>query len=203
MTDVLKDKIEYPLNLKFKIGTLSNDLTISDRNERTFAYARQKMFKWKEEIKVYADTTKTETKFTINADRVIDFNSCFAFTNASGVQLGKIGRKGMKSLWKAHYDIFNDQGQQEYHITEENPMAKVFDALLGEVPIVGMLTGYLFNPKYLVKNNDGQDVIRLSKKPSFFGRKFSIDKLQDFEVKDENNILLSLIMMTLLERRRG
>ena len=109
----------------------------------------------------------------------------------------------MKSLWKAHYDIFNGDGEKGYHITEENPMAKVFDAILGEVPIVSIFTGYLFNPKYLVKNTSGENIIRLSKKPSFFGRKFTIDKLIDFDKKDENNILLSIVMMTLLERRRG
>jgi hypothetical protein len=194
---------DYPLNLTFKIGTLSNDFTAKDANGSTIAYVRQKMFKLKEEVLVYEDETKNTVNYRINADKWLDFNTTYKFTGYDGEDLGRIARKGWKSLWKAHYEIFDENGQQDLLIQEENPIAKVFDSLLGEIPILGFFTGYFFNPKYILKRPDGTLVARLSKLKSLVGRRFMIDKLSEFEEGEEDRILLGIMMMVLLERRRG
>lgn len=194
---------KFPITFEFKIGTLANDFTAKDANGATIAYVKQKMFKLKEAISVFSNETKTEVLYTIAADRVIDFNASYAFKNNSGVELGKVGRKGRKSLLKAHYNIFDKNNQQEYTITEENPWAKVGDALLGEVPLLGMFTGYLFNPKYVVKDSKDEIIVRLSKEPSFFGRRFKLEEVGKLKTGDDEGVMLSLMMMSLLERRRG
>ncbi len=203
---VLKQELKgfkFPIMFEFKIGTLANDFTAKDANGNTIAYVRQKMFKLKEAISVFSNESKTDVLYTIAADRVIDFNASYAFKNNSEVELGKIGRKGAKSLLKAHYNIFDKNNIQDYTITEENPWAKVGDALLGEVPILGMFTGYLCNPKYIVKDVNDQIIARLSKEASFFGRRFKLDEIGKLKAGDDERIMLSLMMMSLLERRRG
>ncbi len=75
--------------------------------------------------------------------------------------------------------------------------------LFSEIPVLGMLTGYVFNPKYTIKRPDGTLVARIAKERSFFGRRFSIEKLAEFEAGEETRILLGSMMMLLLERRRG
>jgi len=92
---------------------------------------------------------------------------------------------------------------KQLFVREENPWAKVFDALLGDVPILNLLTGYFFHPSYGIARPDGTKTARLRKVASFFGRRFVIDKLADFEKGEEERILLGLMMMILLERRRG
>ncbi len=88
-------------------------------------------------------------------------------------------------------------------IQEANPWAKVCDALFSEIPILGMFSGYVFHPEYLVTREDGTSVMRLKKEPAFFQGKFSIEKLADLGEEEETRILLSLIMMVLLEKQRG
>jgi uncharacterized protein YxjI len=193
----------YPITFEFKIGTLANDFTAKDAGGNTISYVRQKMFKLKEAIQVFSDESRTDVLYTIAADRVIDFNASYAFKNESGIELGKVGRKGAKSLLKAHYNIFDKDNNQDYTITEENPWAKVGDAVLGEIPVVGMFTGYLFNPKYVVKDANDQIIARLSKEASFFGRRFKLEEVGNFKEGDDERIMLSLMMMSLLERRRG
>jgi len=193
----------YPISFEFKIGTFANDFTAKDASGNTISYVKQKMFKLKEAINVFSDESKADTLYTIAADRVIDFNASYAFKNAQGVELGKVGRKGRKSILKAHYEIFDKANQLDYTITEENPWAKVGDAVLGELPIVSMFTGYLFNPKYVVKDNNDQIIARLSKEASFFGRRFKLEEVGKFKEGDDERIMLSLMMMSLLERRRG
>ena len=55
----------------------------------------------------------------------------------------------------------------------------------------------------MVTNNDLQPVARLKKEASFWGRKFEITKLAETVHEDDERMLLGLMMMVLLERRRG
>lgn len=196
-------ELNFPLTFEFKIGTLANDFVAKDATGKTIAYVRQKMFKFKEDVVVFTDESKSTELYRIRADRWIDFNANYSFTHQSGEYMGSIGRKGMRSLWKASYQIFDPEKSEAYGISEENPWAKVGDALLAEIPVVSMFTGYLCNPKYLVKNKEEQAIARLSKEPSFFGRRFKLSGLGDIPAEDGERMMLSLMMMVLLERRRG
>jgi len=193
----------FPLQFEFKISSFSNDFTVRNSNGKTLSYVRQKMFKLKEDVSVYSDESKKEVLYKISADRWIDFNASYAFKINNGALLGRVGRKGRKSLLKAHYEIFDNDGEQHFTISEENPWAKFWDALLSEVPLLGIFTGYMFNPRYVVKDKKDKIVARLSKEKSFFGRRFKLEQVDEIEDLDKERIILSLMMMTLLERRRG
>jgi uncharacterized protein YxjI len=195
--------IVYPLKFQFKIGTLANDFVISDANNFTVGYVRQKMFKFVDEIQVFEDSTKTNLFYTIKANKWIDFSAAYIFTDANGEQIGRVARKGWASIWRSRYNIYDKEGNQLFYIRERNAWVKVWDALLGEIPILSILTGYLFNPKYDVKDMDDNNIVMLKKDPSFFGRKFTVSKEGDLKDEHEENIALSLMMMILLERRRG
>ena len=75
--------------------------------------------------------------------------------------------------------------------------------MIGEIPVLGAFTGYLFNPTYNVTNKAGQIVVKLKKMPSFFGKEFELEKVADIDEDDKERVMLGLMMMILLERRRG
>ncbi|MCE3296208.1 MAG: hypothetical protein K0R65_1922 [Crocinitomicaceae bacterium] len=194
----------YPLQLEFKIGTLANDFSITDASGRGIAYVRQKMFKFIDDISVFSDENRNDLIYRIKANKWIDFSASYQFTDNVDYEIGRVARRGMASLWRAKYEVFNKEQVNDFLVQEENAWAKVGDTLFGEIPILGLLTGYLFHPKYAVKRvSDGTIVARLKKEPSFFGRKFSVEKLAEITENEEERILLSLMMMILLERRRG
>jgi len=195
--------LQFPIDFTFKLSTLANDFTATDANGRMIAYVRQKMFKLKEAIQIFTDESKSQVAYTINADKWIDFSAAYSFKNAAGQTLGKVARKGWRSIWKAKYEIIDQNDEHQYSITEENAWVKVFDALLGEIPVLSFFTGYLFNPTYAVTNEEGEIIARLKKEPSFFGKKFSVAKIGEMDADDGQRIILSLMMMVLLERRRG
>lgn len=197
------NSMQFPLQLTFKVTTLSNDFVATDANGNTVAYVRQKMLRLLEEVQVFSNENRSELNYTIRANRWLDFNSTYTFTNRMGYEVGRIVRKGWASLWKAHYEIFDEKQQSDLIIREENPWAKVFDNMLGEIPLLGVLSGYLFHPAYIVTRPNGTEVVRLTKQPSFWGRKFTVDKLSSFETGEEERIVLGLMMMILLERQRG
>jgi len=195
--------MQYPLTLAFKIMALAPQISVHDASGQLRFYVKQKLFKLKEAVSVFADEQQTQLMYKMQADRVIDWSARYRFTDAAGNEFGSVKRQGMKSLWRARYDIM--QGEQVVAtIQEENPWVKVMDRLLGEIPIIGMFAGYLFHPAYSVRRADQTVIMRAVKQPAFLQGKFLIEKqVDDLQKQDEARVMLSIFMMLLLERLRG
>ena len=194
--------MQYPLELTFKLWSLSPQLTVQDATGTPIFCIRQKMFKLKEAIGVFADLQRTQLRYEIKADRIIDFSARYNFFDNIGKNIGAVKRHGLKSLWRARYDIYNED-QVIFTISEKNPWVKVMDTLFAELPVVGLFTGYVFNPVYLVTRPDGNTVMSLEKRPAFLSRIFTIKQVDQLSEHEQTQILLSLVMMLLLERNRG
>lgn len=201
-TDLL-EKDNYPVQFKFRVTTLHNDFTATDSLGNTLAFVKQKLFKLKEHVKVFTDDSQATLKYEIRASKWLDFNASYAFTDAEGNNMGRVVRKGWRSLWKASYLIYDQNDQQDLIIQEKNAWVKVWDGLLSEIPLVGIFSGYFFNPTYVLTRPAGTLVCSFKKESSFFGRNFSLHKEAPFEPGEEDRIMLGLMMMVLLERRRG
>jgi len=194
--------MQYPIELSFKILTLGQRIVATDATGKTLMFIKQKMFKLREKVEIYSDESQTHLLFRIEADRMLDFSANYTFTDAEGNHWGSVRRKGMKSLWSAHYDVIQD-GQIDMTIEEENPMKKLLESVLGEIPIIGMVFVYFLNPSYLVRRPDGTLLLKLTKQPAIFEGRFTLEKLGDMPEDDELRSLLALIMLGLLERARG
>jgi uncharacterized protein YxjI len=195
--------MNYPLQLSFKLMAIAQQLSLRDTSGQLIFYVKQKAFKLKEAVTVFADAEQQQPLYYINANKILDFSANYQFTDRNGVPAGSIRRQGMRSIWRASYDIYDERNNHVMAIKEENPWSKVFDSLLGEVPLVGMFTGFFFHPSYLVSASNGQPIMRLQKQRAFFEGKFTIEQLAQLQPVDETRTLLALIMMVLLERARG
>lgn len=195
--------MNYPIELSFKLLAIASQIYIRDANGQLLGYVKQKLFKLKEDINIFADESQTQHLYNVKADRVLDFSAKYNFTDSTGRFLGAIKRQGMRSIWKANYDIFDENSNQVMKINEENGWVKVVDSLIGELPVVGMFTGYFFNPSYIVSRADGTPIARLQKQPAFFEGKFLLSTLSQMSDQDEVRVLLGALTMTLLERSRG
>ena len=195
--------MEYPLTLRFKTVAVSPQISVTEASGQLLYYVKQKAFKLKEAITVFADTEQTRTLYRIAADRVIDISARYRIEDHSGVPLGSLQRSGMRSFWRAEYETSSPVGPILL-IREENPWTKVADSLLGEIPFVGLLSGYLFHPAYRVFRPDtGEVMLRLVKEPAFLEGRYRIERLEQLSPADEVLSLLSVLMLVLLERRRG
>ena len=206
-TDALAPHLEgivFPLKFTFRILTLAPRMDVVDATGRPVLHARQKLFKFKEHVEIFTDSTRTTRLAEIRANKIIDWSARYSFTDAWGGEIGSVGRKGWRSIWRAHYEAFNPgDAVPDFVIREENPFAKVMDSIFGQIPFVNFLTLYLFHPRYLATRSGGQAALRLHKQPAFWQGKFSIEQMSDLSPREIMNLLLSFIMLTLLERRRG
>lgn len=195
--------MNYPLQLNFKLLALAPQIKVTDASGETVCFVRQKLLKLKEAVTIFQDESQTGKLCEIRADRMIDFSANYHFFDNSGESFGGLRRKGMRSIWKAHYQLLDEQDEHRADISEENPMAKVMDSMLGEIPVLGLFTGYFLHPRYLMATVDGQPQFRLHKQAAMWEGKYLLEKLTDTDPVDELRALMGFLMMTLLERQRG
>ena len=196
--------MNFPLSIRFKIFALSPQIFVDDNAGKPVCYVKQKLFRLREKVEIYQNSTRDKLIATIEADRIIDWSAKYTFKNAEGGPIGAVGRQGMRSIWRAHYDVFPPTGgSPAFTIREENPMAKVIDGILGGIPIVGAFTGYFIHPRYIATRSDGTPVMRLTKCASFLERQFKVEEIGPADEGEQAALVMSFIMMNLLERSRG
>lgn len=196
--------MQYPLDLRFKIAAIASQIYVTDASGNTVFYVKQKLFKLKENIEIYTDSTKTQKIYTVKADRIIDFSPEFTLYNAQDQALGSVKRFGRKSIWKSNYEV-KVGPSVHLKVQELNPWAKVADSFFGEIPFVGMLSGYFFHPKYSVTDaTTNQPVAELEKRPAFLEGLYRLDHQNSTYDESSQHIFAALMMVVVLrERMRG
>ena len=194
--------MNYPLEIRFKLLAIASQIWVRDGGGHLLCYVKQKAFKLKEAVKVFGDEAQTDLLYTIGADRIIDFAAEYHIRDAAGQPIGTVKRRGMRSLWRAHYEVSRG-GMVVFNIQEENPWVKLVDGLIGEIPIIGMFTGYLLHPAYVVTGSSSTRAMRVVKRPAFLEGLYKVDPLGALNEDDERLALLAVLMMLLLERSRG
>ncbi len=199
----MQHPLQYPLTLDFKIAALAPQISVTDGTGREILYVRQKLLKLRDKIKVFSDSSQSQELYEINADRVIDFSALFTFTDSQGRVVGSVQRQGMRSFWRATYDIQSPAGNL-YTIVEEQPWLKVVADLVEDIPFVGMFTTLMFSPTYgLQRAATGQTELRITKKKTMLSRTFTIDNLAGpLPAHEEVATILGIMIMVLHERRR-
>ncbi len=197
--------MNYPITFRFKLIALAPQIYVTDATGKTICYVKQKLFRFKEKVEVFTDDTMQQLMATIEADRIIDWSARYTFKSPTGEVLGAIGRRGMKSLWKAHYDVFAPGAQSAtFAIQEENPWVKMLDGFVSGIPVVGMFAGYMLHPSYIASRVEGNaPTFRLTKQPAFFEGLFKLEPTGEANAGEQTALMLSFLMMNLLERARG
>jgi uncharacterized protein YxjI len=204
--------LAYPLTLSFKFFGMGPRVSVTDANGQMVAWVAMKAFRIKEAVSVFSDSSRKELLYTIDADRALDFHTRYHFHDGRGKPVGSVQRLGVKSLWKAHYDILDsnadalsilDVPKVTSRIREEKPWIKVVDGLLGLIPGVELFTGLFLHPSYVVSKPDGTVLVKVNKRAAFAEGRFSVDQVSPMEEIEEKRILLGLVMMVLMERDRG
>ena len=197
--------MKYPLNLKCKIIAISPQIYVTDSDENSVLYVKQKFLKLKEHVELFTDKTRGKKLCDIRASGIIDWSASYDFTDENNNPFGGIRRKGLKSLWRARYEIYSSSadGSTEFSVSEKSVFTRILDGLFGQIPIIGFLTGYVANPSYLVTDNSGNTVMELIKQPALWEGKFTIESRSELSAQQQTRILVGLIIMVLLEGKRG
>ncbi len=186
----------------FKLIAISPQLSLTDSRGQLILYVRQKAFKLKEAVTFFADAEQRKPVLSIKADRIIDIGASYEISTTDGRVVGNLKRQGMRSFWKATYDITAPDGQQ-ITIHETNPWIKVLDGVLGGLPIIGPLTSYFLHPVYEVTSDRLGTLMRFKKQPALWEGRYQIEQVTESNEATESLCVSCILMVLLLERSRG
>jgi len=106
------------------------------------AFCRQKAFKLKEDIRVYTDESKETELFSMKARSIIDFGATYDIALPDGQILASIRRKGLKSLLRDSWMVFNADGEQIAQLQEDSAGMAFMRRLL---PIIAVISPQRFH----------------------------------------------------------
>jgi len=109
--------------LKRQVFALTGKFRVYDPQGRLVLFSQQKMFKLKEDIRVYADESKAQELLCIKARQIIDFAAAYDVVDSlEGVKVGVLRRKGIKSIVRDEWEVL-DAYDQPLGILREDSVA--------------------------------------------------------------------------------
>ncbi|MBS3751463.1 MAG: hypothetical protein KGY39_08175 [Anaerolineales bacterium] len=113
---------QYPKYvLKRKIFSFANKFYVYNPKDEVVFFSHQKMFKLKEDIRVYSDEEKSQELLLIQARQVIDFAASYDVIDATTqVHVGIIRRKGFRSMVRDKWHLLTPSEEELGTIEEDS-----------------------------------------------------------------------------------
>jgi hypothetical protein len=108
--------------LKKQFIALTGILRIYDPYRQLALFSQQKFMRLKEDIRVYADESKTSELLTIQARQIIDFSAYYDVVDSQYLtKVGGLRRKGFQSFVQDEWEVF-DAHDQSLGILKEDTL---------------------------------------------------------------------------------
>jgi uncharacterized protein YxjI len=109
--------------LKRQVFALAGKFRFYEPSGKLVLFSEQKMFKLREDIRVFSDETKTQEVLMIKARQIIDFSAAFDVVDSgTGQKIGALRRKGLASLLRDEWEILD---------TSDNVIGSLFEDSMG------------------------------------------------------------------------
>ncbi|MCE9646614.1 MAG: hypothetical protein K8S20_11500 [Chloroflexi bacterium] len=109
--------------LKRQVFALAGKFRFYEPGGQLVLFSEQKMFKIREDIRVFSDESKTQEVLMIKARQIIDFSAAYdVVDSATGQKLGALRRKGLASILRDEWEVLD---------VSDNVLGKLFEDSMG------------------------------------------------------------------------
>jgi hypothetical protein len=121
--------------LKRQVFALTGKFRFFEPGGKLVLFSEQKMFKLREDIRVYSDESKTQEVLMIKARQIIDFSAAYdVVDNATGQKVGALRRKGLASMLRDEWEILD---------VDDNVVGRLFEDSMGMALLRRLLTNLI------------------------------------------------------------
>jgi len=126
--------------LKRQVLALTGRFRFYDPMGNLVMFSEQKMFRLREDIRVYADEAKTQEVLMIKARQILDFSAAYDVVDGStGQKVGALRRRGLQSILRDEWELL-DVG--------DNAIGRLFEDSIGLALLRRFLLGSLLPQNY-------------------------------------------------------
>ena len=152
-------------------------------------FVKHPIFRLREEFKVYADEAQTRPLLTVKSKQVIAINFSYEITDdASGLSLGSVQKRGLKSIVRDKFLILDPAGTEIGYMEEQGAsiMRRIFPFLTS---------------KHAIFMN-GAQVAFVQQKFRFFNKEFDVDMKTGAGGVEPKFVLACALLALIAEARR-
>jgi len=126
--------------LKRQVFALTGKLRFFNPQEQLALYVEQKMFRLREDIRLYSDESKSQELLLIKARNIIDWAAAYdVIESATGQKIGTLRRKGWSSMLRDEWEVLD---------VNEQPIGRLFEDNMGLALLRRFLLGALLPQNY-------------------------------------------------------
>lgn len=177
-----------------KVFDITPKFYFEDAQGRTIGFLKQKLFKLKEDIRLYADESASQELLRIQARNVIDFSASYDVTDSlSGQKVGALQRRGLKSMFKDEWIMLSASNQEIGRIMEESALLATLRRFLS-----GLI------PQKYVFHLDGQPIGTARQRFNPFVQKMDVAITRDPGRRlDRRLVAAAVVLLLAVEGRQG
>ena len=109
--------------LKRQVFALAGKFRFYEPGGKLVLFSEQKMFKLREDIRVFSDESKSQEVLMIKARQFIDFSAAYDVVDSfTGQKIGALRRKGLASMLRDEWEILD---------VSDNVIGKLFEDSMG------------------------------------------------------------------------
>jgi uncharacterized protein YxjI len=123
-----------PVVNQYEVSTLGADERSAGE---PVCFVEQKRMKLKEDLRAFADDSKTAEVFRIKAQQVFDPRARYDITDANGRHLGQLAKSFGQSLLRSTWRIYDADGKEIAWARERSLFVALLRRVAGWIPYVG------------------------------------------------------------------
>jgi len=170
---------------------------IFDEHGSVVGFCRQRAFKLREDIRVFTGEDRRDELIRMRARSIIDFGTTYDVTLPSGQVIGSLRRKGLRSMVRDSWLVFDEQGRQIATL-EEDSGGKAFARRI--LPLADVLMPQTF---HLTRDADGARLATLRTHFNLFVYRLGIAVHAEDEVIDDLLVLATGCLIAAIEGRQS
>lgn len=126
--------------IKRQAIALTGRFRFYDPSGRLVLFSEQKMFKLREDIRVYADENKSQEVLSIKARQIMDFSAAYDVVDtAMNQKVGALRRRGLQSILRDEWEVLD---------ANDNVIGRLFEDSVGLALLRRLLLGSLLPQNY-------------------------------------------------------
>ena len=132
--------------LKKQAIALTGKIRFYNPQGEVVLFSEQKMFKLREDIRVFSDEQKSQEVLAIKARQIIDFSAAYDVVDStSGEKVGALRRKGLKSILRDEWEVLDPS---------DNVIGLCFEDNMGLALLRRFLLGNLLPQNYDITSGE-------------------------------------------------
>ncbi len=177
--------------IRKKVLTVGNKYWIEDGGGTVLGFSKQKLFRLKEDIRIFTDEGMSQELFRVHQQQLVDTWGTFAvFDSATNAYLGAIRRKMMASIIRDEWEVYDAQNQLVAGIYEK----------AGRGLARRLLPGGALIPEKLTLTFQGAPVAEIDQQFKVIGDIWDLKCMNLPPYLDRRVVLGGLLLMGMVER---